>query len=304
MNFVCDACHETLYRGYCRNHQLKPRERLVDARMRHHLGQIPLVVTKQDAAHRRMGCLSRFDELVQRASCVIDPRTARQHPKARCHAAHEWSPDDPGSQKSIDLGYSRYYFCCGFRSAHWIVWEMRVISRKDSFVEDGFDTAPLSWDELSSHIRMAIQQLDEFGQGIAAVVGLASITGWDNDAKSTWQKQGGYQHKNLTLLLIDLHAPAVVYHWRHQDARCATMMNTMADILSPPGELEDACANIERLISEDPAGHHYIALTDAVAALGVRHSLGMCAFHRLCAGGGFRLLGDDNSLTLIRSDRS
>ena len=286
---ICAKCRDTFYRRYCTDHQLPPYERLLDVRRRYEEGKFPLLIEQDTARARQRRCLDRFNSRIHSLRRIPHPFLGRRYPRRQCNVVLEQFPAIGGRQQSVGLAFTRCFISFSFRP-NTMIWEMRVVGRKEAFDRDGFDTYPLKRKELNAHIRTVTDELGGRGNNCVSVTALASVTGWSDDVVEEWIRQGGYDHSALLLFLVDLHRPALIYHWHDLDSRQRALIDEIAEVFSPPDELTTAMDRIKEYLETRSA----VELVDATSVLKIRRPLALKAFDRLCQED-FRILQPDPS---------
>jgi len=310
--WICEDCWNKPDGHFCRKHKPSREEKLRDARRLLEAGQIPCLVTDLEARKREVNFLSRFDYKVHRVGTLRHPVTGRILRILDWELYHSRGDETEQLLELLHVGYldkellartpinewSRYVVQPSGRIPG-LVLEARVFSHLDVYVRQGFDTQPATVEDLVSHLHSWMEEATQ--AQVVYVVGLASTTGWNEEARYYIQGergQGGFFHEWLMPLLIDLETGEAIYNiW---DERLAPL----APLFAPQLQEELIHTTMRRV--EDLLAH---SLTDSLIAsevaahLGVQEEVVHQAFERLAHSKQF-IVEDVQGLgkTLIRKE--
>lgn len=169
-----------------------------------------------------------------------------------------------------------------------LILEIRFVGRLERYCKTGTDDAPVTIEEL----MVILEELTEEQktQRSAHVVGLASPTGWTEDAVDYIRNTGrgtSFRNEYVRPFLIDLRTDAVYYDELNEGTA------RFAGLFRLPTEVEDQAVLVERIRS-DLAGRSGIILGDFAQEIGVSLELIQEAARTLASEANFRLIEDQS----------
>lgn len=235
---LCRACWANEQDRFCRDHALPREERLTLARQRLQRGEIPLLVTAEQAREREQQFIARFDLKIREKPYLISPLDGTSYPIESWGQMHAESSElDPGRLMGIRWAgvgpataprnpSSTYSWPPpgASRSARMGGrFAIAAIAFADlaEFTAQGFSVAPATRTRLWQFLeeREAAARAGEAFH----VVGLGSPTGWTPDAREV--VKGGapsassgqapsrsFTSLYLSICLVDLHQGQVIYN--------------------------------------------------------------------------------------------
>jgi len=156
---------------------------------------------------------------------------------------------------------------------------VQVLSRLNRMVQDGFDTQPLTAEDLNLWIGKLVEPVEKNGSFILIL--LASITGWDPDALRILTGSGGqpgYMHRSALLYLLDLNQNELFYPTADERAL------PYAELFHPElirKEMEQIVHAVQNLFGI----HDSLALTDAQRSLPYAAEKVRTAFEKMSEDG-------------------
>jgi excisionase family DNA binding protein len=313
----CDEiiCVDCVSRGhhFCARHTPTLEQRITEAEQRHKSGEFPLFVKASSARLREINFLNRLRTRLQSMNSFLHPVTGElidvpdwssvlEQGDNRTEVMHllgkvvigtdtlsrmplnTWLSGSPALPRGANGGPVRI--------------EMRVLSRLDEMVQNGFDSRPFTDDDL---IPLLTRYSDETRQEKEVrLVLLASVTGWDPSARLLIQgstdNKGSlpFAHPSVMVYLFDLEKGDLIYN--AQDDRILRYAELFVPTL-PTEEIDEVKAAIEKeLVLYDS-----LTLENAVQELTYTRSQIELAFERLASTGRFSLVQIPNlGLTLTR----
>jgi excisionase family DNA binding protein len=173
---------------------------------------------------------------------------------------------------------------------------VRVLSRLPEVLRDGFDTRPLTADDLTAWL---LRLSDEAQRGrLVRLVLLASATGWDEAARLVIQGRPGepaFTHRQAFFYLFDLQSGELIYNLKDDLAR--RYAELFAPLLSSE-ELEGFMKAVENEIGIGSS----LTLRQAEEALHQPPSVLKAVFERLVSTGRFSLIEMPSmGITILRN---
>ena len=226
---LCRACWANEQDRYCRDHTLPKDQRLADARQRLQRGEIPLLVTVEEARERELKFISRFDIKIREKPYLVSPVDGTQHPITSWGLAHSesseleagklislrWQETGAVVPRNLSSTYSWPPPGSGRAALLGGRFVIAALAFADltEFISQGFSVTPASrtrlWQFLEERVAAA-KAAETFH-----LLGLASPTGWTPEAEVV--VIGGPQSRSFTslflsLCLVDLHRDRVIYN--------------------------------------------------------------------------------------------
>lgn len=229
----CGLCWHDETDGFCAQHMASRDERLAKPRTGLAEGNIPVLVSSEEARQRELASLSRFDLKIHQLDSVVSPTRDSPVPidswdplRSATEAAlptplrlEAGSPTEPHSVGLIPCNCGSKYEVPLPRqprtagSSKLIILEAVDYSRLPDFLAKGFDTQPISLPELVSLLTEEAHRAEE--EDCPYVLGLASPTGWDEAAQAYIKdNSSGHSVRDRLLIpvLIDLPQDRVVHN--------------------------------------------------------------------------------------------
>jgi len=227
---LCQGCWDQADDRYCLHHRLSPDQKLRRARERLAAGEIPCLVTSTQAKRMELHFIHRFDRKVQAIVRLHNPLTGQVLTDLPWTELRQ-SQDNEDSLMSL-MGVSfldrdvlvqmpvspcvRYEVRApGSRPGppgSTLILEARVASRLAEYVRNGFDTQPLGLRDLNELLGAYFDAAS--ASEAAHIVGLASPTGWDEQAHdfiASARPGRGFSHSLVMPCLVDLPRMTLTY---------------------------------------------------------------------------------------------
>jgi len=203
---------------YCRHHQPTLAERLADAREARSAGAIPVLVTAIEARRRELNFRNRFDRKIRAQRELPHPAESSLIRIRNWDDLHTFSDEadkvaelisspqlDPAIFHRSPINIRSRYITPRGRAQRGLVIEGRTLSHLSTHVNAEFDTIPATAEEA---IRILLEYTSEAEEsGRFFVVGIASTTGWDDEAVNVIQgsdRGEAWAHRLIKPYLIDL----------------------------------------------------------------------------------------------------
>lgn len=228
---LCRICWSNEYDRRCRQHRLGFQEKLRIAQARLASGDIPVLVTAEDAKQKEYVFVQRFDQKIRETPYIISPLTGVKHPvslwdsirtetsdlsQQRLSSLRLLQPDLdslilpqntslcynwPPQNLKINRTGSRFTIC------------LSVISDLTEMATNGFSASPVNRLTLLKFLEekaAANKAVDSF-----LILGLASLTGWTKEARELIE--GSPQNTSFSSLyvapcLIDLRDNSIFFN--------------------------------------------------------------------------------------------
>lgn len=305
---VCQApgcekiiCSQCLAEGihHCAAHTPSRDQKLEEMQQRQQRGEIQLLVKGSAARLLEINFINRLQARLEQISNLIHPLSSE------LLSIQDWSEHSQrGDQRSqvmrllnkvmLDSGTLARTPLNAFltytlppqkrQKGTGVQIHIQVISRLAEMARQGFDTLPLSAEDLQPWL---VQYSDEAQQsGAFHFLVLASPSGWDASARQLVQgKAAGsaFMHRLLLVYLYDLAQGELVYNTHDERTRAYAELFTP---LQPEEQIEEA----GRAIENELVQHKSLALDYAAQILPFSPTLLRQAFDRLAAGGQYTLL--------------
>ncbi len=293
---ICVDCWREADGHLCREHSPTAQEKLAEAHRLLADGTIQRLVMGAEARQREMGFINRFDYKISQIASIRNPISGRVVHVSDWGALRS-AGDDTGRLLELrGVGYLdktlRSQLPVNQRSLYdvheagesvGLMLEAVVLSHLEAYVRQGFDTAQATMADILPLLKLRADAAESRRAGY--VLGIASPTGWDNDAVAYIQadpKGRSYSHRLLMPCLIDLETGALIYNTL--DERLASL----APIFSPQlaGEAaEDLARRLRETLLSGKWGS--ISASQAAAEFGASEDLVAKAFARLGESGQF-----------------
>jgi excisionase family DNA binding protein len=223
------ACDEPLCRTcqdagehYCRAHAPTASQKLEMAREQLARGEISVLVPRGEAKRREINFINRFDRKILSIDAVRNPISGAICRVDRWDTHHETGDDTGRLMELLRTGYLERQISdtmpFNLRSLYRVadgktrkgepatlLIEARVVSHLESHLRDGFDARPMGVDELLPMLNEA--RRDAEATQTIHILGLASTSGWDQDARhyvAAPHSGESFNHRLLLPCLIDL----------------------------------------------------------------------------------------------------
>jgi excisionase family DNA binding protein len=298
---ICTTCAAQGV-GYCRQHALSPAGKLLDAQEMLAAGEIPLLLKGNDARLREMNFLNRIRTRLGQIDTIIHPQTGELLTIPDWESLLETSDQRAEVMRlkgkvvldAADLAQTPVNAALTYRipaqkrqNGAPLEIEVRVISRLEEMVQDGFDIQPMTASELTEQLITLGEQAA--GSKVFHLIVLAATTGWDEDARHliAGQQQGGsaFVHPQMLLYLFDLESSELVFN--AGDERLARYVELFIPLLVAEQAVgaDDA---VEKLMQS--RGHGSLSLADAVKSLPYDERVLRHTFGRMQASGRYNLV--------------
>lgn len=291
---LCALCWEQGDGRFCRHHQPGPAEKLAQARAARAAGEIPVLVTAVEARRRELNFRDRFDRKIRALPEL--PHPAGPPPLRVSHWEALGRPGDqafrlaellgegrlePGRLESLPVNLRSRYTLPAGRGRPALVVEAQSLSHQAAHVRDGFDTQPVTLEELLPLLSACAAEAEREGHMI--VVGLAATTGWAPEAAAlvAGRARGqAWAHRLVFPTLVDLEkldtAQAAGPPWRE----CYRQLFA----LPLP---EEEVAAVQEFVLRNLTLQSSLSGAEIREALGVSPGAVLTAFQRLVSQGGF-----------------
>jgi excisionase family DNA binding protein len=308
---LCRDCWAEQSDRYCLEHRLSPEDKLAQAKQRLRTGELTLVVTAAGARQNELDFIGRFDQKIRKMKEVISPvdgtrfrvnswedihsETAEieipnSTSKGRGLAAlttHIMPRNQRSTYSFLKRGISR-------SGASGFVIEAVFFTHLRNFIEDGFDTSPVSHSELVWLLETSIASAKN--RGALYVVGFASPTGWTDEAREAVSGKGsrkGFSSLYGSFCLIDMNSDRLIAN--HYDMR----MGSFLDVFR--GDLDEEVINhVVEYLQTQFRSQESQELKDVANAIGANPKLVDEAFRRLERSGQYVISESKTGLTAMR----
>ncbi len=279
---LCDLCWHPSGAQLCHRHLPTREQRYEAARREWAAGRLPVLVSACEARQCELNFINRFEHKVCQVITQIDPvGGAIFHNPTWDTASSSLMPvsSDADGPTVLPINARSAY---SLRNAA-IRMEARVLSRLERYGVDGFDTKPLGTKDLLEHLADAIHIAVSCPSACVYVLGLASLTGWAQEAVDyvTSPEPGQpFFHPVVMPYLADLASGRV--HRNLQDLR----LNPFAALFSS-GLPEEEIRATMRAVRDALLRHESVTLSQAIAETGSAQDFAQQAFKRLATNGSF-----------------
>lgn len=313
---ICRVCWEQGERR-CQAHHSSQQAQLTVARQALARGEISVLVTSGEARRLESAWISRFDERVHNIGVLFHPGTDEVLRIGDWSKFHRSDDEMIRLLQTLNTGFldktmqinmphnevSTYQINANQlgwgRPQQAIVLEARCVNHMETFGAQGFDTAPMSLQELA--LRLAEAENLALQAEASVIVGLGSPTGWHPEAVQYLADISGkaYRHSAVVPCLVDLTTSVVT----HNQADERLNRYRFADLFRLPLESEEVAAlriKIETLFADKEG----IPLSDLVQMTGKSEGVVRRACQELAQMRTFKIV-DDRQLgpVLLRNRR-
>lgn len=222
---ICKNCWEQGQRT-CAWHSPTREERLREAQQHKQSGQVPLVVQASDARLSEMNLLNRLHAHLKDYTTLMHPISGQAVNISDWDEILEAGDEreqlmrllgkvvlDSSISAQQPLNAWHHYSIKGkTKKQKALGVHMQVINRIEKMVRDGFDTQPLSREELLSWIEKLIEKPAR--EGTFQLVLMASTSGWDEAARQVIRGDEGlaFSHRLALLYLYDMARGELIYN--------------------------------------------------------------------------------------------
>jgi excisionase family DNA binding protein len=291
---ICRKCWD-LKIHFCTRHSPTREQRIQKAQEQKEAGLLPVFVKAGAARFSEMNFLNRIHERVKGYSTLIHPANGTAVTISSWEDILETGDDrielmrllgkvvlDSATTAQLPLN-SWHHYTTNLKNKKSSPLEIHVqsVSRMDRMVRDGFDTEPLSADDLNEWIEKWIEVPAKTGS--FRLVLLASITGWDESALSILMGSDGsyaFTHRSALLYLFDLNKNELIYNT--SDDRACRYAELFHPVLANE-ELGEIAGAIKDLLGI----HDSLTLADAQKSLRYAPEKIEKAFERITEDGDF-----------------
>lgn len=288
----------------CRRHVVSDLGKWVDARTAFEAGELTTLVRSNQARLREINYLNRIRGRVAQIKTLVHPQTHQMITVENWEALLQRDDERAEVLRLKGKVLLDTKDLAEMPMNAWLLYQIpakkgqneapldlvvKVLSRLDVMVEDGFDTQALTADELSAYM-LQFNEIMEQEQRFRLLV-LSSTTGWDDGARQIIAgkgKQGGgsaFTHPMLLIYLYDLETNELIYYTA--DERLAQYADLFTPLL-----LSEEAAEAEIAIENElfERGHGSLTLQDANKILPYSERVLRQAFDHMANSGRYRLL--------------
>lgn len=312
--YLCDACWSHVDDRFCRLHIPGKPERLEKARQDLAEGRIPCLVTCLEAKKAEIAFTNRFDHKIRSITSIRHPLDGTVYRILNWDNAHESGDEvarlldalgvgflDKSVADTLPMNLWSRYTVPNVRVApgQGMIIELRCVSHLESHASVGFDTTPFALAELFPMLQKSAQIAEANRR--PHILGLASTTGWDEEAVNYVSADASgrsYAHRFLLPFLIDLNTGSIFFN--KSDDRALPFVA----LFSPTLESEDI-RKVIAYVREYLMTHEALLLTDIVDAMGVSESTARRAAEHLVQARTHKIerIGDMGLAIMRRPDR-
>jgi excisionase family DNA binding protein len=294
---ICDQC---ISAGdcYCAHHSPSRDERWKQAKAAFERGEMALLLKGGTARLREVNFLNRIQQRLCRVNTLVHPLSGE------IITVPDWDAClDSGDERAEVLRLLGKVILDDVLIAQtplnaWLSYRLpqpkgksglplevsvKVLSRLPELLRDGFDTRPLTADELTPWL---LRLVDETQRGkFVHLALLASTTGWDDTARQVIQGGSGdsaFSHRQAFFYLFDLQSGELIYN--QKDDRARPYAELFAPLL-PSEELENLMISVENEIGI----HQSLTLQQAEEALHQPPSVLKTVFERMVGTGQYEI---------------
>lgn len=304
----CDAliCTTCAAQGVktCRQHAVSVAHKMLDAQAMLAAGEIPLLLKGNAARMREMNFLNRIRARLGEIDTVVHPISGELLTIPNWESLLETSDQrsevlrlkgkvvlDAADLAQTPINAALTYSIPVQKRQNGAPFEIqvRVISRLEEMVQDGFDIQPITAEELSRYLVVLNEQAA--GSKVFYLVVLAATTGWDEEARrliAGEPQRGGasaFVHPQMFLYLFDLETGELIFN--AGDERLARYVELFTPLLVAE-EAVGAAEAVERLMQS--RGHGSLALADAAKNLPYSERVLRQTFEHMQTGGRYKLV--------------
>lgn len=258
---ICTICWSRDQRHTCPDHAPSQSDRLAAARSQLDEGKVSVLVTALQACQREQAYISRFDAKVQKITRLRHPISGQIITPTHSWAELRETSDQADElmellrtgflaadiEQTLPLNRSSGYRIPvkdGNRKA--LILAVRLIAHLPALIEQGFDTQPATAQEATRLLDEAIRKAES--EASAILVGLASPTGWSQEARNyvvSGEPGRTFYHPAVLPYLVDLDRMSIAIN--PGDDRLAPMAPLFAPLLLEEG-IAQAIEYIKRML--------------------------------------------------------
>jgi excisionase family DNA binding protein len=225
---LCRDCWAKESDRYCLEHRLSSEDKLAQAKQKLRAGELTLVVTAAEARQNELDFVGRFDQKIRKVKEVISPVDGTAFRVNSWEDIHSETaeieiPNNTSKDREL-AALTAYIMPRNQRStysflkrgttrsgASGFVIEAVFFAHLRNFIEDGFDTLPVSHTELVWLLETSIASAKN--RGALYVVGFASPTGWTDEAREAVAGKGskkGFSSLYGSFCLINMNSDKLI----------------------------------------------------------------------------------------------
>lgn len=263
-------------------------------------------VSKVQARQMEQNAVNRFNQKVREIGTLRHPVTGKLLMVGEWESNYEKSEDLEGLMEALNTAFlDRVTLATTPRNSRiryrlqaeggGLALELRFLAHLPTLCNAGADDEPSTLEEL----MVVLDELEERHEkeGDVQVVGLASPTGWSQEAVDyigASESGRSYSHSHIGVLLLDLRGEELLYNELH------ALTAGFAGLFRLATEQEDV-SSLEDKLQFDLLERGGIILADFAEQTGVSQEMAENAARRLVATGKYRLLEDNESGTILVS---
>ena len=290
---------------WCQAHRVSQQSQIASAQQALARGEVSALVISGEARRLESAWMSRFDERVRNIGVLFHPGTEEVMHVGDWSKFHRSDDEMIRLLQTLNTGFldktiqinmphnevSTYQINANQlgwgRPQQGIVLEARCVNHLETFGAQGFDTAPMSLQELT--LRLAEAENLAAQAEASVIVGLGSPTGWHPEAVQYLADISGraYRHSAVVPCLVDLTTSVVT----HNQADERLNRYRFADLFRLPLESEEV-ASLQIKIETLFADKEGIPLSDLVQTTGRPEAVVRRACQELAQTRAFKLVDD------------
>lgn len=235
-----------------------------------------MLITAVDARRRELNFRDRFDRKVQGLTAVIHPITRQSISVKNWTAVHTTHQATESTAAQLPVNIESCYTLSTAKGNSPLQIIGRTLSDLPAHAADGFDTEQLTAVNLLD-LLLGYTQAD--GGETAVVVGLASTTGWADDAIQLLQgdeRGEAWAHQRIFPCLIDLETQQIYV------SRADPAIEPFLSLFTLP-LLEEEITAVETHVRTALKQQSSLTAIEVTAALNVTDNATLAAFQRLAA---------------------
>lgn len=264
---ICTSCW-TQKQQYCQLHQPTLAEKLAAAELAQQSGQIPFILTALEARRRELNFCNRFERKIQTATEIVVPGSDDRLSLADGLYDHTVYDESTWTASTTPLPThlptnrrSRYTFLQ--QNNPLLIIEATAQSRLNNHLRDGFDTSPLTQEELMGWLLNYLTEAERLQ--LPWILGLAATSGWTQEAIDlVCGTSGGeaWVHHFLHICLIDLQTHQV---WAASESSAIQPYLSFFNLLLVEEEVAAATNYIRKTLTYQSS----MSASDIAVAVGV-----------------------------------
>ena len=287
---------------FCRLHELSPARKLLESQEMLSSGEISILLKGNAARLREMNFLNRIRTRLAQIDTIIHPESGE------LLTVHDWESllelNDQRAEvmrlkgkvvlDATDLAQTpinaSLRFCIPAQKRQNgapLEIEVRVISRLETMVQDGFDTQSMTADELTEQLVALSDQVA--GRKEFHLVVIAATTGWDEASRAqiagTSKSGQAFYHPQMLLYLFDLETGELIFN--NKDDRLLRYMELFSPLLAAE-ESVGVDEAVEKLMRS--RGHGSLALADALKELPYSERVLRHTFRQMQSSGRYQMV--------------